>query len=123
MLGHHNNPNWEPFEVGQKVWLNNQNLAITANKDTSQKYIQKVEGPFQIHQRLSPVTYKLDLPHNWKIHNWFHALLLTPYKKTSQYGPNFFNPPPDHVDSFEEYEVEKIIKHKRTPQGMKYLIR
>ncbi|KXN86135.1 Chromodomain Y-like protein 2 [Leucoagaricus sp. SymC.cos] len=27
------------------------------------------------------------------------------------------------MDGFEEYEVEKIIKHKRTPQGMKYLIR
>ncbi|KXN89197.1 hypothetical protein AN958_05900 [Leucoagaricus sp. SymC.cos] len=69
MLGCHNNPNWEPFEVGQKVWLNNQNLTTTANKDTLQKYTQKVEGPFQIHRRLSPVTYELDLPHNWKIHN------------------------------------------------------
>ncbi|KXN86793.1 hypothetical protein AN958_09644, partial [Leucoagaricus sp. SymC.cos] len=26
-------------------------------------------------------------------------------------------------DSFEEYKVKKIIKHKRTPQSMKYLIR
>ncbi|KXN85281.1 Chromodomain Y-like protein 2, partial [Leucoagaricus sp. SymC.cos] len=32
-------------------------------------------------------------------------------------------PPPNLMDGFEEYEVEKIIKHKRTPQGMKYLIR
>ncbi|KXN92032.1 hypothetical protein AN958_10706, partial [Leucoagaricus sp. SymC.cos] len=43
---------------------------------------------------LSPVIYKLNLPNNWKIHN-----------------------------SFKEYEVEKIIKHKRTPQSLKYLIR
>ncbi|KXN82721.1 hypothetical protein AN958_02234 [Leucoagaricus sp. SymC.cos] len=27
------------------------------------------------------------------------------------------------MDSFKEYEVEKIIKYKRTPQGIKYLIR
>ncbi|KXN80858.1 hypothetical protein AN958_07114 [Leucoagaricus sp. SymC.cos] len=27
------------------------------------------------------------------------------------------------MDGFEEYEVEKTIKHKRTPQSMKYLIR
>ncbi|KXN92846.1 hypothetical protein AN958_06843 [Leucoagaricus sp. SymC.cos] len=27
------------------------------------------------------------------------------------------------MDSFKEYKVEKIIKHKGTPQGMKYLIR
>ncbi|KXN87990.1 hypothetical protein AN958_07850 [Leucoagaricus sp. SymC.cos] len=27
------------------------------------------------------------------------------------------------MDGFEEYEVKKIIKHKRTPQGIKYLIR
>ncbi|KXN83317.1 hypothetical protein AN958_01599 [Leucoagaricus sp. SymC.cos] len=50
-------------------------------------------------------------------------MLLTPYKETSQYGPNFFDPPPDLMDGFEEYKVEKIIKHKRTPQDMKYLIR
>ncbi|KXN82050.1 hypothetical protein AN958_03268 [Leucoagaricus sp. SymC.cos] len=50
-------------------------------------------------------------------------MLLTPYKKTSQYGPNFFDPPPDLIDGFKEYKVEKIIKHKGTPQGMKYLIR
>ncbi|KXN92818.1 hypothetical protein AN958_05813 [Leucoagaricus sp. SymC.cos] len=50
-------------------------------------------------------------------------MLLTPYKKTSQYGPNFFDPPSNLMDSFKEYEVKKIIKHKRTPQSMKYLIR
>ncbi|KXN92729.1 hypothetical protein AN958_10631, partial [Leucoagaricus sp. SymC.cos] len=32
-------------------------------------------------------------------------------------------PPPNLMDGFKEYEVKKIIKHKRTPQGMKYLIR
>ncbi|KXN83320.1 hypothetical protein AN958_01589, partial [Leucoagaricus sp. SymC.cos] len=32
-------------------------------------------------------------------------------------------PPSDLMDSFKEYKVEKIIKHKRTLQGMKYLIR
>ncbi|KXN87136.1 hypothetical protein AN958_09159, partial [Leucoagaricus sp. SymC.cos] len=30
---------------------------------------------------------------------------------------------PDLVDSFEKHKVENIIKHKRTTQGMKYLIR
>ncbi|KXN81820.1 hypothetical protein AN958_03673, partial [Leucoagaricus sp. SymC.cos] len=29
----------------------------------------------------------------------------------------------DLMDSFEEYKVEKIIKHKRTSQSIKYLIR
>ncbi|KXN85022.1 hypothetical protein AN958_11802, partial [Leucoagaricus sp. SymC.cos] len=29
----------------------------------------------------------------------------------------------DLMDGFEEYEVEKIIKHKKTLQSMKYLIR
>ncbi|KXN82714.1 hypothetical protein AN958_02235, partial [Leucoagaricus sp. SymC.cos] len=31
--------------------------------------------------------------------------------------------PPNLVDGFEEYKVKKIIKHRRTLQGMKYLIR
>jgi hypothetical protein len=37
-------------------------------------------------------------PKQWKIHNVFHADLITPYKETELHSPNFTRPPPDLVD-------------------------
>ncbi len=56
------------------------------------------------------MAYCLDLPETWKIHNIFHALLLTPYQETPEHGPNFFQPPPDIIKDTPEWEVERVIK-------------
>ena len=69
-------------------------------------------GPFEIVQVLSPLTYRLRLPSAWKIHNVFHASLLSPYCSTEPYGPSFSSPPPDVIDNEEEYKVEAILSHK-----------
>ena len=69
-------------------------------------------GPFEITRILSPLTYQLKLLHTWKIHNIFHASLLSPYCSTEAHGPSFLEPPPDVIDNKEEYEVEAILSHK-----------
>ena len=46
------------------------------------------------------------------MHNVFNTSLLSLYKQNSTYGANFPHPPPDVVDNKEEYEVERIIRHK-----------
>ena len=48
----------------------------------------------------------------WKIHNTFHAHLLTPYVETEEYGEMHKKNPPDPIEGEEEYEVEAIIQHK-----------
>jgi hypothetical protein len=58
---------------------------------------------------MSPWDYQLALPKQWKIHNVFHAGLLSPYKETEEHGPNFEEPPPDLIDGKEEYEVKSIV--------------
>ena len=48
----------------------------------------------------------------WKIHDVFHANLITPYKGTELHSPNFTRLPPDLIDGEPKYEVEKILDKK-----------
>ena len=64
-----------PFQLGQKVLLDSQNLITLYHK----KMAPRREGPFEIIKVLGPVTYRLKLPKSWKIHNVFRAKLLKPY--------------------------------------------
>jgi hypothetical protein len=111
--------NFKPFIKDQKVWLESKNLATSY---LSKKIAPKHEGPFKIKEVLSPVTYQLDLPEHWKIHNIFHASLLTPFVETKAHRPSFPNLPPDIVNGEEEYEVEQILASRRFSSIMKYLV-
>ena len=95
---------FKPFKKGQEVWLEDRNLKTMYNK----KIKPKREGPFPIRDVLGLITYRLTLPHSWKIHDSFHAGLLTPYKQTEVHSPTFPKPPPDLIDGEEEYEVDHI---------------
>jgi Chromo (CHRromatin Organisation MOdifier) domain len=71
------------------------------------------------------VTYRLQLPAQWKIHDTFHAALLYPYQTTKLYGKEFAEPPPDLIAGHEEWEVEKVLASWRQGRWKKlqYLIR
>ena len=80
------------------------------------KLAPKRFGPFKISRVLSPMVYQLILLAQQKqkrIHNVFHASLLTPYHETEAHRANYLEPPPDIIDREEEYEVEKILDFKR----------
>ena len=47
----------------------------------------------------------------------FHASLLSPYHATDAHGPSYSEPPPDLIGDEEEYEIEAIVNHKKTPEG------
>ena len=83
----------------------------------------KREGPFTITEVLGLVTYKLQLPKTWRIHNVFHATLLCPYKENSVHGENFAEPPPELVEEEEVYEVETILNHRKRGQGYQYFVK
>ena len=72
---------------------------------------------------LGPLTYQLELPSNWQIHNFFHAVLLWPYIENETHGANFPRPPPELLEGEEVYEVESIIKHRRRGRGYQYLLK
>ena len=110
------------FKIGDRVWLEGQNLHLD---QPSIKLSPKRHGPFKVKKVLSPITYQLDLPIQWKIHDVFHIDLLTPYQETDFHGPNFAQPPPDLIDGEEEYEVEQVLDARRYGRGHKvqYLIK
>jgi len=83
----------------------------------------KREGPFRISEVLGPLTYKLELPNTWRIHNVFHAALLMPYTETDIHGPNYVRPPPDIENDEERYEVEAILRHQKRGRGYRYYVK
>lgn len=66
-------------------------------------------GPFQVTERISPVAYRLTLPPSMRIHDVFHASLLSAY-----FGPTGAQqlkelPMPEVVDGQEEYEINHLV--------------
>jgi len=97
------------YNTREQVWLEGKNLCLPYQ---ATKLAPKRYGPFKIIKEISPVVYQLTLPLTWKIHNTFHASLLSPYCETTAYGPNFSRPPPDLINDEEQYEVEQIHNHR-----------
>ena len=100
---------YQPFIKGQKVWLEGRNLSLSFNK----KITTKREGPFKITEVLGPVNYCLKLPNKWKTHDSFHTALLSPYKENTVHGPNYTQPPADLINGQEEWEIKRIIQHRK----------
>ena len=111
---------YKKFEVGDKVWLDACNLHLK----TTCKLTPRRLGPFEIIEEISPVVYKLRLPSAWRIHDVFHASLLTPQVVTTEYRIPIVPPLPELVDGESEFEVENILQHKRIgrKKEIRYLV-
>ena len=110
------------YQDGDLVWLEMCNLHLD---QPTAKLSPKCHGPFKVTRVLSPITYQLELPPQWKVHDVFHIDLLTPYHETDIHGPNFTQPPPDLIDGEEEYEVEEILDSRQWGRRRKvqYLVK
>ena len=99
---------YKKFEVGNKVWLDARNLHLK----TTRKLMPRRLRPFEVVEEISPVVYKLRLPKACRIHDVFHASLLTLQVTTPEYGIPEELPLPELVDRESEFEVENILQHK-----------
>jgi hypothetical protein len=110
------------FQVGNQFWLEATHLKLRHQKT---KLAPKRYGPFQIVKEVLSVAYQIKLPASWGIHDVFHASLLSPYHEMTAHGPNFSQPSPDLIDGEEEYEVERVVNHRRHGKArrLQYLIK
>ena len=111
---------FEPYQVGDKVWLEGCNLNTThpMTKLAPWRY-----GPSPITRVISRTSYQLKLPPQWKIHNVFHATLLTCYKETTLNGSSYQEPAPELIKGQLEWEVECILRVRKRCNQLQYLVR
>ena len=65
-------------------------------------------GPFKVLQLIGANAAKLELPESMSVHPVFNVSLLKVYKGTLQ------RPAPVEVEGQTEYEIEKIIAHRKS---------
>ena len=95
-----------PFKVGDKVLLN-----LKDYQRTERALQPRYEGPFEIIEKLSPVTFKLKMPSKFRaIHPVFHASKLATYNEPTIPGQKVEPPEPTLVKSVVEYEVKEILQ-------------
>jgi hypothetical protein len=98
---------FEPYQIGDKVWLEGRNLTTT---HPSAKLAPQHYGPFPVTRVISHTSYQLMILSQWKVHNIFHASLLTCYKETPLNGKQYQEPTPDLINGQPEWELESIYR-------------
>ena len=113
------------FKVNDKVLLSTKNLSLEDGSG-SRKLNPKFCGPFKIIEKVTNVSFRLELSEPMKargIHNTFHVSLLKPFleDKFDRYDPPL--PPVNIEDGVEFYEVETVLSSRIRRGKKEYLIK
>ncbi len=114
------NPNYHP---GQWVWLSTRDLRLRLPcKKLSPRYV----GPFKILRQITPVSFRLALPSNYRISPTFHVSLLKPAGGSrgaeDQEEAGDQGAPPIIIDGEEVYRVQEILYSRRRCRVIQYLV-
>ena len=108
------------FEVGQKVLLDNSDLALNR---PSRKLAERYSGPFEITEKIGTHAYRLKLPAYWKnVHSVWNVSKLYPYNEDPE-NPNFTRPPADIVEGEPEWDVEQVLDSKFAHGTLKFFVK
>ena len=103
------------LQVGRKAWLSSHGITMPWDRHRPSKKLKaKFYGPFKILEQTSPVTFKLELPRAVNIHPIFHVGLLKPHFEIAK---GYKAEPLPTADDDGEYEIEKILGHRRKRNG------
>ncbi len=107
----------------QWVWLSTRNLRLHRPcKKLNPRYME----PFKILRQITPVSYRLALPANYRISPTFHVSLLKPASgsrgERDQEEATEESTPPIVMDGEETYQVREILDPRRRGRVLQYLI-
>jgi transposase InsO family protein len=110
------------YSAGQWVWLSTRDLRLRLPcRKLSPRYV----GPFQILKQVSPVSFRLDLPADYRISPTFHVSLLKPAggpRGASEVGATAPDPSPILIDGEEAYRVHEVLDSRRRGNILQYLV-
>ena len=104
---------------GQKVWLLRKHVVT---RRPSRKLDVRRLGPYEIVEAVGRSAFRLKLPPSTQIHPVFHVGLLEPHAANTFPGRVVPPPIPEIVDSYEEYEVHKILDSRIRRRRIEYLV-
>ncbi|XP_044044042.1 uncharacterized protein LOC122872197 [Siniperca chuatsi] len=108
---------------GQKVWLSTRDIRMRL---PCRKLSPRFIGPFTIIEQINPVTYKLQLPAQYKIHPTFHVSLLKPFYPSvpvsTEPGETTDTPLPLLLEDGTAYQVREILDSRRRGGLLEYLV-
>ncbi len=84
------------FKKNDKVWINSSLILRNKNKKLKPRKL----GPYKILEKVSPVSYRVELPKNIRIHPVIHVSELEPYFEDKFKRKQ--NPPPPVIIDEEE---------------------
>jgi len=105
------------FAEGEEVLLCTKNINMRRHGDTGStpKLLPKWIGPFKVAAVIGKGAYRLELPHNMKIHDVFHVSLLKPFRSDGRVQP------PDPIiceeDGQEYFLLERVLDHRVRTRG------
>jgi hypothetical protein len=109
------------FEPGDLVLLNPHSLRLLENeRGLGKKLLKRYDGPFEVLEKLSPITYRLKLPSSYRIHPVINIAHLEPYHQSpKRLGPRTSLPLARADSAAQEWEVERIVAEKSRKRGLK----
>ncbi|KAL0192346.1 hypothetical protein M9458_010642 [Cirrhinus mrigala] len=111
------------YHPGDKVWLSTRDIRLRLPcKKLSPRYI----GPYTIHSQINAVTYRLNLPPQYRISSSFHVSLLKPCIDPVLPPPTEPEPPPPppqpEIIGDQIYRIQEILQSRRRGGRLQYLI-
>ena len=117
------------FNVGDRVLLSTEHLALTGNTPRTAKFASPFIGPFAVKRVVNDNAYELALPPSLKIHPTLNVSRLKAYKDgqadfPDRPPPNARPPPVAQTDNGSPaWEVERILAKRGRGARTRYLVR
>jgi hypothetical protein len=117
------------FEVGDLVLINPHSMRLLGDEETGigKKLMMKYEGPFEIQDKLGPITYRLRTSSNYNFHPVINIEHLEPYKESpAELGNRVQRGARRDAkhEAKEEFEISEILDDRVKGKNRKeYLVR